>query len=517
MKVTTRRWTESDIPEIVKIQRKAYPNFSREELCDERNYHYQLNAFPEGQFLAESNGVIVGYSTSLIVQIDDDSPWYSYAEITGLGTFSTHNPGGDTLYGADIAVLPEWRGKGVAAKLYAARKKILSRFNLKRMVAGGRIPGYAEYAGRLSPEAYIKKVQEGSLKDMALSAHLKAGYHVKGVHMDYLSDEESLNYATFLEMPNPKFNAERRKIAVPSIKAPVRKVRVCSAQYQMRKISTWEELEQQADFFIQTANEYHCHFLLFPELFTAQMFSAMDADLDTIEAVKKLTTFTEKYLGFFSKRAKETGLFIIGGSHPVETEKGIKNTAHLFTPSGSVYTQDKLHITPGERTHWGIQPGDGIKIFDTGLARIAIQVCYDIEFPEVSRLLTLAGVEIIFVPFSTDERKSYMRVRHTSQARAVENMVFVAMSGNIGNLPQVKSFLINYGQAAILTPSDFGFPLNGVVAEAEPNSETVVIADLNLADLAQQRELGSVTPLIDRRTDLYEVKAKSKIEVVRTN
>jgi predicted amidohydrolase len=285
----------------------------------------------------------------------------------------------------------------------------------------------------------------------------------------------------------------------------------------MRRISTWEELEQQADFFIQTANEYHCHFLLFPELFTAQMFSAMPSNLDTLHAVDELTNYTDRYLKFFVSRAKETGLFIIGGSHPVKDEDGIKNVAHLFTPSGEIYTQDKLHITPGERLHWGIQPGNGIRIFDTGLARIAIQVCYDIEFPEISRLLTLAGVEIIFIPFSTDERKAYMRVRHSAQARAVENMIFVAMSGSIGNLPQVKSFLINYGQAAILTPSDFGFPLNGVLAEAESNSETVVIADLNLADLAQQRELGSVTPLKDRRMDLYELKAKTKIEVIRTN
>lgn len=517
MKISIRRWRESDIPEIMNVQRKAYPNFARADLCDERNYHYQFKAFPDGQYLAEIDNSIVGYATALIVQLDDDSPWYSYAEITGMGTFSTHNPAGDTLYGADIAVLPEWRGKGVAARLYTARKRILARFNLRRMVAGGRIPGYIEFAGRMTPEEYVHKVQDGQLSDMALSAHLKAGYEVKGVHMDYLSDEDSLNYATFLELLNPKFNAERRKIAVTPIKAPVRKVRVCAAQYQMRRIADWGDLEQQADFFIQTANEYHCHFVVFPELFTAQMFSAMSADYDTVRAVQELSGYTGRYIDFFSRRARETGLFIIAGSHPVKAEEGIRNVAHLFCPSGEVHTQDKLHITPGERKHWGIQPGDGLKIFDTGLARIAIQVCYDIEFPEISRLLTLAGVEVVFVPFSTDERKSYMRVRHTAQARAVENMIFVVLSGNIGNLPQVKSFLINYGQAAILTPSDIGFPLNGVVAEAEPNSETVVIADLNLADLAQQRELGSVTPLIDRRTDLYELKARSRIEVVRTS
>jgi GNAT superfamily N-acetyltransferase len=386
MKINIRRWTEGDIPEIIKIQRKAYPNFSREDLCDERNYLYQIKAFPEGQILAEVEGEIVGYATSLIVQLDDTSPWYSYSEVTGLGTFSTHNPTGDTLYGADIAVLPDWRGKGIAANLYVFRKKLLTRFNLRRMVAGGRIPGYAEYAGRLSPEENIKNFHDGALKDTALSAHIKAGYQVKGVHLDYLLDEESLNYATFLEMPNPKYTAERHKISGTPIKSPVRKVRVCAAQYQMRRISSWEELEQQADFFIQTANEYHCHFLLFPELFTAQMFSAMQRNLETIDAVDELSNYTERYLKFFASRAKETGLFIIGGSHPVKNEGSIKNVAHLFTPTGGIYTQDKLHITPGERLHWGIQPGDGIRIFDTGLARIAIQVCYDIEFPEISQL-----------------------------------------------------------------------------------------------------------------------------------
>jgi predicted amidohydrolase len=144
-----------------------------------------------------------------------------------------------------------------------------------------------------------------------------------------------------------------------------------------------------------------------------------------------------------------------------------------------------------------------------------IQVCYDVEFPEPSRILTLSGMELMFVPFSTDERKSYMRVRYSAHARAVENMIYVVLAGNVGNLPQVRSFLINYGRAAVLTPSDFAFPMNAIQAEAESNTETVVITDLNLDDLAMQRGLGSVTHLRDRRPDLYEITPKIPIEIVR--
>jgi len=515
--VKVRRWREEDIPKILETQRAAYPSFRNTDLCDERNYRLQYEAFPDGQILAEKGAKIVGYATSLIVQLSDESPWYSYAEITGLGTFSTHNPSGDTLYGADIAVHPDYRGHGIAGKLYKGRKRIMTRFNLRRMVAGGRIPGYKDYAGKMTPEEYIEKVKLGELKDMALNAHLKAGYEVKGVHMDYQEDEASLNYATLIEMPNPSYRPKRRKLAASPIKRPVRKIRVCAAQYMMRRIGSWDEFEKQVDFFVSTAEEYHCHFLLFPELFTAQLFSMMAADLETREAVMKLSEYTEHYVEMFREMARKSGIFIIGGSHPVATENGLVNAAHLFTPGGNVYTQEKLHITPGERKYWGIQPGKSLKIFDTGLARIAIQVCYDIEFPEPARLLTLAGMEVLFVPFSTDERKSYMRVRYTAQARAVENMIYVVLSGNVGNLPQVRSFLINFGQAAVLTPSDVAFPLNAIQAEAESNIETVVITDLSLSDLTMQRELGSVTHLRDRRPDLYDITAKIPVEIHRVS
>lgn len=513
--VKVRRMKLEDAEAVVACQKAAYAGFQSDLSCNERHYELQIEAFPEGQFVAEYDRRIIGYCTSLIVLLDDDSPWYSYSEITGVGTFNTHDPSGDTLYGADIAVHPDFRGQGVAAKLYVQRKALLKRLNLRRMVAGGRIPGYAEHAGRLTAEQYIDAVKAGRLKDLALSAHLKAGYAVRGVHLGYLRDGESMNYATLLEMPNPDFNPAKRKIAGAPIRKPVRKIRVCAAQYEMRPIKTWEDFERQVEFFVETADEYYCHFVLFPELATAQLFSMMPPDMETIDAVRELAKLHARYEELFLRMAAKYGLYIIGGTHPMEVKDELRNVAHLFTPAGNVYTQEKLHVTSGERRYWGMQPGDTLKIFDTPHGRIGILVCYDIEFPELTRLLTLKGVDAVFVPFATDERKSYHRVRYCAQARAVENMIYVVLSGCVGNLPQVRSFLVNYGQAAVCTPCDVSFPMDGIAAEADPNCETVVITELDLNNLAMERDLGSVRPLHDRRPDLYDLHARVPLEVVR--
>ncbi|MDH3225284.1 MAG: carbon-nitrogen hydrolase family protein, partial [Gemmatimonadota bacterium] len=415
------------------------------------------------------------------------------------------------------AVHPDFRGLGVAGQLYRGRKAVLRRFNLRRMVAGGRIPGYREYAGRISAEEYVAKVLKGEMADPALNAHVKAGYSVRGVHMGYLRDRQSLDYATFLELENPAYRSKKRRIAGSPVKRPVRKIRVCAAQYQMRPIKTWDEFEHQVDFFVSTAEQYHCHFLLFPELFTVQLFSSFGADLSPTEAIARLADLTDDYRRMFVERAKRSGLYIIGGSHPVRYGDETRNVAHLFTPTGGVHTQDKLHVTPNERAEYGISPGSGIRLFETSHARIAIVVCYDVEFPELCRLLALAGAEVMFVPFSTDERRAYMRVRYSAQARAVENVVYTVLSGNVGNLPQVDNFLINYGQAAICTPSDFPFPTDAIAGYADSSSETVVISDLDLVVLEEVREMGSVRPIRDRRLDLYSVEPTVPVEVIRVS
>ena len=513
-RVTIRRWRLEDIPQIIECSRASYGDYLPKEIYDQRLYEMQLRAFPDGQFVAVIGNRIVGYATSLIVSMDDTDYWYSVDEITGAGTFSTHDNTGDTLYGADIAVHPEFRRRGIAVMLYERRKSLLKRFNLRRMIAYGRIPGYRDYAGRMTADQYVQRVIAGELKDPALGAHLKAGYTVQKVQLDITKDRSSLNYSTYLEMRNLDFRSERKRISTSVPRKPARRVRVCAAQYQQRAIKSWDDLAYTVAFFAETADDYHCHFLLLPEYFTYQAFSFMSHD-NMKDMVYELAGMTDRYIEMFTGFSKKHSLYIIGGSHPVLREGKLYNVAHLFTPMGNVYTQDKLHITPSERKSGDIEPGQGIRIFDTPLARIAIQVCYDIEFPEVSRMLALAGVEVVFVPFYTDEKKAYYRVRHCAQARAVENFIYVVITGNVGNLRTKIGSFVNYSQAAVLTPSDFAFPEKGIEGEADPNVEAVVVSELALSALAQQRHVASVRPLHDRRPDLYALEGKTRIEVVR--
>ena len=514
-KVTVRLATEADIPGMVAVTRAAYPNFKIDETVYARSYGLQLRAFPGGQFVAVVGDRVVGYAHTLIVQIDEESPWYNHAEITGFGSFSTHNPAGETLYGADIAVHPDWQGKGISSKLYKARKNLLKRQNLKQMVAGGRIPGYYAYRGRMSAQEYVNKVVAGELRDQALNAHLKAGYKVHGVHYGYLNDLDSLGWATHLVMPNPDYQPRKRLIAGAPVRRTARHVRVCATQYDQHRISTLQDFADEIEYFVDTAACYDSHILVFPEYVTAQLFSTFTRDISLSDAVNQLAGMAPEIDAVFQSAAERHKLYIVGGSTPVRRERGLFNVARLFTPAGNVYSQDKLHITPAERDDWGILPGEAIRIFDTPLGNLAIAVCYDIEFPELTRLLVDHGVDIILTPFATDERKSYLRVRYCAQARAVENMVYVVLSGNVGGLTHSPSLFLNYGQAAICTPSDFAFPMNGIAGEGVVNTSTVVIADLDLGTLDIQRQTASVQPLLDRRHDLYELTGKTPIERIR--
>jgi len=177
---------------------------------------------------------------------------------------------------------------------------------------------------------------------------------------------------------------------------------------------------------------------------------------------------------------------------------------------GSWERYDKIHMTPGEKRNWNMTGGDTIKAFDTDCGKIGIMICYDVEFPEYSRLLADQGMNILFVPFLTDTQNGYTRVRHCAMARAIENECYVAIAGAVGNLAKVNNMDIQYAQSALFTPADFSFPTTGIKAEATPNSEMILIVDVNTDLLTKLHNQGSVNTLRDRRYDLYNLSMVKK-------
>ncbi len=210
----------------------------------------------------------------------------------------------------------------------------------------------------------------------------------------------------------------------------------------------------------------------------------------------------------FNDFAMRYNINIIGGSHFVEENEDIYNISYLFRRDGSIEKQYKIHVTPNERRWWGISPGKKVEVFDTDCGKIAIQICYDSEFPEMARIATEKGAKIIFTPFSTEDRQSYLRVKYCSMARAIENQIYTVTSGTCGNLPQTENMDIQYSASGIYTPSDFGFARDGIVGETGENVEMVMIGDVDLEVLRRGREDGTVRQLRDRRHDLYHVEYK---------
>ncbi len=283
------------------------------------------------------------------------------------------------------------------------------------------------------------------------------------------------------------------------------KYRVAAIQYPLETIDRFEDFAQKCEHYVRTAAEFGAQFALFPEFFTTELLSigSRGVGAGAGQPITALPSYTEAYTELFARLAKESGIHLIAGTHVIEEEGLLYNTAFLFYPDGRVATQPKLHITPTEVKEWRMRAGRELHVFPTEFGTIAMLTCYDIEFPEIVRMARAKGADVIFCPSCTDDRHGFYRVRYTSHARTIENQIYVVLTGTVGSLPTVDFMRANYGQAAILTPNDIPFPPRGILAEGEINADMVVVADLDLTLLAEVRERGSVTTWRDRRTDLY--------------
>jgi ribosomal protein S18 acetylase RimI-like enzyme len=204
--VIIRNTLQQDIPKVVNLQEQSFPYLARYGNIwhpDELQNH--LKVFPEGQFVAvEPDGTIVGSASTLIISLNPKYAEHTWKEITANGLFANHNPKGDSLYGADISTHPKYRHEGIGKMLYDARKQLVMQLNLRRMIGGGRLFNYCEYAKSMSALEYAQKVIRRELRDPVLSFELDNEFKFIKILPNYLDDVRSLNYASFIEWVNPK-------------------------------------------------------------------------------------------------------------------------------------------------------------------------------------------------------------------------------------------------------------------------------------------------------------------------
>ena len=464
-----------------------------------------ISKFPEGQVIIKINGQLAGCALSLRVDYDKFDDHHTYQEITGNYTFNTHSNLGDVLYGIDVFIKPEFRGLRLGRRLYDYRKELCEKLNLRGIAFGGRIPNYHKHSDSISPKEYIEKVKRKEIHDPVLNFQISNDFHPSKVMKGYIEgDADSNDFAVLLEWDNVYYKKETTKAIIKK-----KVVRLGLIQWQMRLYKDLEELMQQAAYFVDAVSAYRSDFALFPEFFNAPLM-ADNNHLPESQAIRELAKYTPIIVQKFSELAITYNINIITGSMPELKDGLLYNVGYICKRDGTTDRYEKLHVTPDESKVWGMQGGNELRTFDTDCGKIGVLICYDSEFPELSRILAEEGMDILFIPFLTDTQNGYSRVRHCAQARAIENECYVAIAGSVGNLPKVNNMDIQFAQSMVFTPCDFSFPANGIKAEATTNTEMILIADVDLDLLKDLNQFGSVRNLKDRRTDIFEVRKVSK-------
>lgn len=272
------------------------------------------------------------------------------------------------------------------------------------------------------------------------------------------------------------------------------------AQFPVSQPASFAEQAALIRQWVQDAASHQAQLLVFPEYAAMSLAAALPAggQRDLAQELEALQALREEYRELHCSLAREHGVYILAGSFPWQLDaRHIVNRAWFCAPSGTCSYQDKQIMTRFERETWGIssrtgQAGSGLRVFRTRLGMIAVNICYDSEFPLLARAQCEAGAELILVPSCTDTLGGYHRVQVGCRARALENQCFVAQSPLVGHAPWSQAIDINLGAAGVYGPPDYGFPDDGVLLQGTLNAPQWLYARIDLAAVRRVRNEGQV-------------------------
>jgi predicted amidohydrolase len=271
--------------------------------------------------------------------------------------------------------------------------------------------------------------------------------------------------------------------------------KVAAAQYDIDFFNSWSDYTEKITAWVMKAADQGAKLLVFPEYGSMELASLFDEEIykDLNKQLHAMQSIYADFEALHIDLAKQFDVMILACSFPVLQQDGtFRNRANLYNGQGLIDYQDKLVMTRFENEQWSIHASEQIKVIDTELGRIAINICYDSEFPLIANQQVAAGADLILVPSCTDTEAGFHRVRIGCQARALENQCYVIQSPTFGIADWSEAVDVNTGRASVYTPVDYGFPENGILAEGSTDKAEWVYADIDLDEIARVRREGQV-------------------------
>lgn len=286
-----------------------------------------------------------------------------------------------------------------------------------------------------------------------------------------------------------------------------RVVRIAAAQYPIGFFNRWPEYEAHITGWVAEAALGRAKLLLFPEYFSLEISSIFGPGVyeSLDKTLEKLSHALGGFLALYRSLAQKYQVHICAGSFPVKDGDTYYNRCYFFWPNGHCEWQEKLQMTRFEKEKWNVSSGSGVKEFLTDFGTVAVNICYDSEFPLFARQQAEQGAEIILVPSCTDTLAGFNRVKIGCQARALENQCYVVQSPTIGECSWQQAVDTNIGVAAFYSPVDHGFPPNGILHSGKPNEAQWVYYDLDLEAIQRVRKEGQVFNFKDWNGQLRHV------------
>ncbi|NOU96755.1 hypothetical protein GC093_26560 [Paenibacillus sp. LMG 31456] len=293
-------------------------------------------------------------------------------------------------------------------------------------------------------------------------------------------------------------------------------MKVASSQYRARKLKSIQDFEDHVRWHVQSAKEQGAELLLLPEFFAIELITLHSFEIrNTADITKIFEWFGKEYTSYLKQLcgslAKEYQITLAAGTHfTYHVEDGCYyNTAFLFAPDGVVFEQNKIH--PSYEMVYNKElttPGKKLDIFEINGVKYGIAICYDNSFPEVARILSQMGADVILAPTACLDEWGQSRNILFAQARASENQVYVINSHLIGAIPFPNHIPYGFtftGKSGIYSPIQ---PMigtaNAIVSQGEANVEMVVVGDIDLDYLKFIRENGHNRNRTDMRTSFYQ-------------